>query len=241
MNKEFILKFYNILKGSNIYADRESFRIELAESIMSSLKDDDFIVKANRMVIGCADGRYEEAIEESRNVILKKLRNQGGSMRTLAERLSKNEDSIYVTVATAPEDKNVVQIPKERLQIKNAVWFVLEAVKEDLTGLVLTRNDWSATLDPAKRYTIGRSENPRDSNVMLTIPDAKKSISRWQAELRYIDGEWYCKPISDKCPTFVDDRYAEADNPFPLKNTQSGGLIKFGMGVPGFILKYSAV
>ncbi len=239
MNKEFLLKIYTILKGGNIYADRESFRIELAESIMSSLKDDDFIVKANRMVIGCADGRYEEAIEESRTVILKTLKNQGGSMRTLAERLSKKKDSISVMVAPAPENKNIVQIPKEKLH--TAVWFVLEAVKENLSGLLLARNDWSVTLEPSKRYTIGRAENPRDSNEMLTIPNASDSISRWQAELRCVDGEWYCKPISDKCPTFVDDRYAEADSPYPLKNIQSGGQIKFGMGVPGFILKYSAV
>lgn len=50
MNKEFLAKIFSVIRGGNVYVDRESFRIELAEAIMASLKDDDFIVKANRLV-----------------------------------------------------------------------------------------------------------------------------------------------------------------------------------------------
>lgn len=236
MNKEFLAKIFSALRGGNVYADRESFRIELAEAIMASLKEDDFIVKANRLVIGCADARYEEAIEESRTVILNSLMNQGGSMRTLAERLFRKKDSLCVVIGPPPENKTVIEIPKERLQAE--IWFALETVKENPSMLVLKRTDWSATLDPSKCYTIGRAEDPRDMSVMLTVPDASNSISRWQAELRCIDGEWHCKSVSDKCPTFIDGRYAQADTNFPLRNIQNGGQIKFGTGSPGFVLMY---
>ena len=156
-------------------------------------------------------------------------------MRSLAGRIE-GEDGIEVRIASAPEGADVKLIPEGILP--TVVWFCLEKVQESAMLLTISHDGWEETLAPEKRYTVGRSKESRDTSVMLTLPDAGKSISRWQAELLCLDGTWYCKSVSDKCPTFVDDRFAEGDVLIPLKYMKSGGQIKFGMGLNGYTIKY---
>lgn len=239
MSKESIRKIVNILLGKTESNDSESYKLALSEGIVGHLKDNDFIVKANRMVLGCESGCYEDALKGSRPVIVRYLKNQGGAMRSLAGRID-GEDGIQIRVSQAPEGVDVKTIPAGALPIP--VWFYLEKVQDTDCNLVLSRNGWSEKLDPRKRYTVGRSEESRDSTEMITIPDAESFmfVSRWQAEFFCIDGVWHCKSVSDKCPTFVDDRFAEGDALFPLKNQKKGGQVKFGAAGHGFVLYYSA-
>lgn len=239
MSKEYIRKIVNMFLGKTNPNDSESYKLALAEGIVGRLKDNDFIVKANRLVLGCESGCYEDALKGSGPVIVKYLKNQGGAMRSLAGRID-GEDGIQVLVSPAPEGMDVKTIPVGALPVQ--VWFYLEKVQDTDRSLVLSRNGWSEKLDPEKRYTIGRSTESRDSTVMITIPDAEsfKFVSRWQVEFFCIDGVWHCKSVSDKCPTFVDDRFAEGDALFPLKNQKKGGQVKFGASGHGFVLYYSA-
>lgn len=239
MSKEFIRKIVNMFLGKTNPNDSESYKLALAEGIVGRLKDNDFIVKANRLVLGCESGCYEDALKGSGPVIVKYLKNQGGAMRSLAGRID-GEDGILVQVSPAPEGMDVKTISVGALPVP--VWFYLEKVQDTDCSLVLSRNGWSEKLDPGKRYTIGRSTESRDSTVIITIPDAEsfKFVSRWQAEFFCIDGVWHCKSVSDKCPTFVDDRFAEGDALFPLKNQKRGGQVKFGAAGHGLVLYYLA-
>ena len=236
MKKDSLRKLFNALIGKTPADDTASYKLALAESIVGLLKDNDFIVKANRMVIGCTSGCYEEALEDSKGDIIRHLKNQGGSMRSLARRID-CEDGIEVRIEAAPEDVEVKIIPGGILPAE--VWFFLEKVQEKVSLLTISRGNWKETLVPEKRYTIGRSKESRDTSIMMTLPDAGKAVSRWQAELLCLDGTWYCKSVSEKCPTFVDDRFAEGDVLVPLRCVKNGGQIKFGMGPSGFIIKYS--
>lgn len=235
MNKKILRKISDAIMGKRTANDCESYKLALADGIVGALKDNDFIIKANQLIIGCENGCYEEVMEESKSDIIKCLKNQGGAIRSLAGRIE-SEDGIQVRVSPAPENVDVKHIPAGILPTE--VWFYLK--KADLTThLILFRNNWSVALDPRKRYTVGRSTESRDTTIMLTIPDADKFISRWQAEIACIDGVWYCKSISENCPTFVDDRFAEGDVPFPLGKPKVGGQIKFGVNSPGYVLQYS--
>lgn len=231
-----IRQLFSALRGKNPGSDRESFKLALAENIIGQLKDNDFIVKANKMVVGCESTYFKEVIEEAKPLILTQLKNQGGSMYSLAKRIDR-EDGIMVCISKAPEGVDVKKITTEDLTIE--VWFYLEKVKVADTRLTISRKNWKVELDPQKRYTLGRSAESRDTTIMLTIPDASNSISRWQAEIVCIEGVWYCKAISEKCQTFIDDRFAEGDVLYPLENLKKGGQIRLGMGSPGFILHYS--
>ena len=237
MIKNLLLIIKKALQRNKRAGDKDAYIMALAEGIVGLLKDNDFIVKANRMVIGCKNGRYEEALEDARPDILKHLKNQGGSMRSLAGRIE-GEGGIKVQIAPAPEGLEAKTIPSGVLP--TAAWFYLDRVNVTVSSLVLSRNGWRETLTPDERYTVGRSKESRDTTVMKTLPDADTSISRWQAEFFCIKGVWYCKSVSEKCQTYVDGRFAEGDEPIPLKKTKKGGQIKFGTGIPGFILHYSA-
>lgn len=232
---EYIRKIIQAICGKITDLDRDAFKSELATSIVAYLKTNDLFEKHNHMVIGCGSKQFEGIIKESIPNILRLLMNQGGSMRSLAERLRKNEGGIDTHVGTPSENINVTVIPKERLQTE--IWFYLESVKEEAARLIIAKDDWSVELDPRKRYTIGRSKESRDMSVMLTLPEANNYISRWQAEISCIEGDWYCKSVSEKCPTFVDDRFAEGDVKFLLRNIKNGGQIKFGAG-HGFVITY---
>ena len=243
MTKEFIRKIVNMLLGKTDSNDSESYKLALAEGIVGRLKDNDFIVKANRLVLGCESGCYEDALKGSGPVIVKYLKNQGGAMRSLAGRIDV-EDGILIHISPAPENIDVKTIPAKELPV--SVWFFLEKVEKTECSLVLSRNKvqekgWRKKLNPEKRYTIGRSAESRNSTEMITIPDAEffKFVSRWQAELFCIDGVWYCKSVSDKCPTYVDDRFADGDALFPLKK-QKDGQVKFGGTGQSFVLYYSS-
>ena len=235
--KTLLLIIKQALQRKKRPGDKDAYILALAEGVIGQLKDNDFIVKANRMVIGCESGRYEEALEDATSDILKHLKNQGGAMRSLAGRIE-GEGGIQVRIAPAPEGVDVRTIPAGILP--TAAWFYLDKVNETVSSLVLSREDWKEMLTPDERYTVGRSKETRDTTVMKTLPDADTSISRWQAEFFCVKGIWYCKSVSEKCLTYVDGRFAEGDEPIPLKNMKGGGLVKFGIGVPGFILHYSA-
>lgn len=236
MKKDSLRKLFNALTGRTPVDDTASYKLALAENIVGLLEDNDFIVKANRMVIGCASGCYEEALEDSKVDIIRHLKNQGGAMRGLAGRID-FEDGIEVRIEAAPEGVDVKIIPGGILPVE--VWFFLEKVQEKAPQLTISRGNWKEALSPEKRYTIGRSKESRDTSIMMTLPDAGKAISRWQVELICLDSTWYCKSVSEKCPTFVDDRFAEGDVLVPLRNVKNGGQIKFGMGSAGFIINYS--
>ena len=223
MSKGTLRKFMDALRGKAVVDDGDSYRLALAEGLVGQLKDNDFIIKANTLVIGCESGCYEEALEESKTAILKHLKNQGGSMRSLADRIGK-EDGIRIQISPSPEgvDNKTIYLEK----------------KQDMpTSLFLSRMDWSVTLDPGKRYTLGRSAESWDTTEMITLPDAGKSVSRRQAVIVCIDGVWYCKSISERCPTFVNDRFADGDVLISLGVGKSG-QIRFGMGAFAYILYY---
>lgn len=236
MNKGTFRKFVDALRGRTGANDWDSYKLALAEGIVGHLKDNDFIVKANCLVIGCESGCYEEALEESKSTIIKHLKNQGGSMRSLAERIGKR-DGIRIQISPSPDGVDEKIIPASALPVP--VWFYLEKKKDTTTSLLISRMDWNVTLEPGKRYTLGRSAESRDTTEMITLPDAGKSVSRWQAVIVCIDGAWYCKSISEKCPTFVNDRFADGDVLFPL-GAGKGGQIKFGMGASGYVLYYGS-
>lgn len=231
-----IRKFVNTLLGRAAANDRDAFIIALAEGIVGQLSNE-FFINANKMVIGCENTRYNDILEASKKQILLQLRNQGGSMRDLADTI--RLDGIHVSeTPEAPEGVEVKTISTDILPTE--VWFFLSYERQFAPFLEISKGDWTVKLDPQKRYTIGRSEYSRNNSVMLTIPDSGMGISRYQAEFACINNIWLCKQISTKIPTYVDDEYARADERYPLKNLMTGGQIRFGETNPGIVITYSA-
>lgn len=237
MNKMKLNNFWKALIGKTPI-DQESYKFALADAIVGLLKDNDFIINANRMIVGCISNDYKESLEEAKPVILKHLKNQNGTMRNLAERINW-EDGIHVCIGPAPEGVDIKCILAGDYPVD--VWFYLEKVHIADSFLILSRNGWkSEKLDPQKRYILGRANETQTPADMITIPDAPKYVSREQAEISCDEGVWYCKAISEHCQTFVDGRFSEGDEKYPLMNLKKGGQIKFGIGAPGYILYYSS-
>lgn len=234
MNKKF-RGIVNVMFGRNSGSDWDSFRIALADSIIGNLKDIDFFMKSNKLVVGCEHYHYQDAIEFAKEDIIKKLKNQGGTMRRLAQKIEK-PDGFEVKIQPAPEGKEVKTIPADILPID--VWFYLEHEKKEEPILVISGDKWIQELEPSKRYTIGRGASSDNKTVMLTIPEAGKDISRKQAEFLFRDGQWYCKSISNTCLTYIDDRIAKGDELVPLENMKDGGYIRFGNGRTWYTLEY---
>lgn len=226
----------NTMLGRVAANDRDAFIIALAEGIVGQLGNELFM-NANKMVIGCKDTCYNDILEASKNQIILKMRNQGGALRKLADSI--RLDGIHISEKQeAPEGVEVKIISADILPVE--VWFFLSYERQDAPFLTISNGDWMVKLAPQQRYTIGRSDNSRNSSVMLTIPDAGMDVSRYQAEFACINDVWTCKAISPKVPTFVDDEFARADERYPLRNLRTGGQIRFGETLPGILVTYYA-
>lgn len=234
MKMNILRDLIDAMRGKSVANDWDAFELALAEGIIGSLQDSFAIRDANRMILGCEFDEYEGAMKDAYHAIIRHLKMQGGALDRLAKKLD-HEDGIQVKIGPVPDRAGVRIIQEGNLPVK--VWFFLENIQVDAPNLIIKHEDWRSELEPGSRYTVGRSEESRDSTVMITISDAPKYVSRWQAEFECIGGVWHCTSRSD-VPTYVDDRLLDGDKRIALANTKNGGQIKFGRGIPGLVIYY---
>lgn len=238
--KRELTKIANIIFGKNTGDDWVSFKIALADNIVGSLKDVEFL-RANRLIIGCENTHYRDAVEDAGKEIIKAFMNQGGTLKELAQRIGR-ANGIVIKEGPAPKGAEVRTIPSDSLPV--SVWFYLE-YEENLKQKLLvfwkdgTGKEKSVELKPVanKRIILGRGTGLEDEN-MIGFPDFKKTTSRTQVALYFEKGLWYCMPIKKECPTFVDGRYVEVDNPVELGQQDKNGQIWFGRSTSRDILRY---
>lgn len=218
INKLLFKRIWDAINGKNPVNDTELLIWLVCNSIEGNLKSVNFVIPNDLLELYTDNPLYEDALLKCRGLLKDQLMTSGGEVGKFAERLDEN-GGIQVKIGAPCDDLKATKITNDRLPSDCNIWYVLSRTSSTPMKLIIKGNGiyvspidpdkrpsnviQSITLDPNKRYIIGRQEESKDNTTMITFPDKDQRISREQIRLYCDHNKWFCEQLSKNCATFI--------------------------------------